>query len=441
MVFQRPVRRLLPYLAADRLGGQSVRAIALKVWGAIASFLLNWLIARHFGPTGSGEFGIAVTTLTITSYVVLLGFDTILVRTVAGDLHENKTADAHGAIVAVGRTIAVTAPVVSSVLFLLRGPFADKILNQPEMAAVLGVMLWSVVPLALQRIASASLRASGRVMTSQMIDGPIGTTMSAMALGAAIAAGLANSILVPAAFYLGGVTVGCIVGWISVRGVSRKWPAAVLPAVLPLAVAGLPVLASNLSNVFTEWYTTVSLGAHWSAAVVGQYRAAWQFVALAGLVQIAMDSILGPRIAAAARAGDAEQIGRVARRAMALVLGIASPLFALIFIAPEFLLHIFGPQFVPAALALQILGVGQLARLAFGPLGLILVMTGHQRWTLAYALVAVVLCIGFCLLLIPRYGLEGAAMATALTVILRNIGAVLVVQFVLGINLMPGRRA
>lgn len=440
MVFQRPVRRLMPYFAADRLGGQSVRAFALKIWGAIASFLLNWLIARHFGPTGSGQFGIAVTTLTITSYVVLLGFDTILVRTVAGDLHESKTAAAHGAVIAVGRTIAITAPVVTGTLFLLRGPFAERVLNQPGMAAVLGIMLWSVVPLALQRIASASLRASGRVMISQIIDGPVGTTLSALALGLAIATGLADTILVPAAFYLAGVTFGCVVGWVNVRGITRKWPSAVLPAILPLAVAGLPVLASNLSNVFTEWYTTVSLGAHWPAAVVGQYRAAWQFVALAGLVQIAMDSILGPRVAAAARAGDAEQIGRVARRTIALVLLLASPLFAVIFLAPTALMHIFGPEFVPGARALQILGIGQFARLAFGPLGLILVMTGHQRWTMAYAIVAVVLCVGFCLLLIPRYGVEGAAMATALTVILRNVGAAIVVQFVLGINLMPRRR-
>ncbi|MGI4880064.1 MAG: MATE family efflux transporter [Janthinobacterium lividum] len=436
----QPVRRLLPYFAAHRLGGQSILAFGFKAWGAIASFALNWLIARHFGAAGSGHFGIAITTLTITSYFVLIGFDTILVRTVAGDLHQHKTAEARGAVVAITRTIAITAPIVAIILFLLRGPLANQVLHQPLLAEMLGIMLWAVVPLTLQRIASAALRASGSVLQSQFIDGPVGTTLAALLLGGAILTGLANSMLVPAALYLIGVIVSCVVGWLSFRTVSHGWPRAIMPAVLPLAIAGLPILASNLSNVFTEWYTTVSLGAHWPAAVVGQYRAAWQFVALAGLVQLAMDSILGPRVAAAARAGDTEQIGRIARRAILLVLALASPLFALIFIFPGFLLHIFGPQFVPAARALQILGIGQLARLAFGPLGLILVMTGHQRWTLAYAAVAVVLCILLCIVLIPRYGVEGAAMATTLTVVLRNIGAAVVVQLVLRINLLPWRR-
>lgn len=433
----RPVRRLLPYFAADRLGGQSVIAFGLKIWGAVASFVLSWLVARHFGASGTGQFGIAVTTVTITQYVILFGFDTILVRAVAGDLHEGKQAAARGVIVGIVRTVAIVGPTVASLMFVGREVFADRILDQPGLATVLGIMIWAVVPLTLQRIASAALRASRRVVLSQLIDGPVGTTLSAIALGLAIVSGRANDISVPGLIYTAGIAAGCIVGWLGVRNVVRSWPVAVVPAILPLAIAGLPILASNLSNVFTEWYTTVSLGAHWPVAVVGQYRAAWQFVALAGLVQVAMDSILAPRIAAAARADDTAAIGKVARRAIALVLTLAAPMFLVIFAAPEFLLGIFGPQFIGGALALQILGIGQLVRLALGPLGLILVMTGHQRWLMAYAIIATILCVLLCLFLIPRYGIEGAALATSITIATRYIGAAIVVQFVLRINLLP----
>lgn len=433
----QPVRRLLPYFAADRLGGQSVLAFGLKIWGAVASFALSWLIARHFGPAGSGEFGIAVTTVMITHYVVLLGFDTILVRSVAGDLHEGKQAEARGTVIAVGRAVAIAGPIIAVALFAGRDLFARRVLSQPDMGLLVGIMIWAVVPLTLQRIASSALRASRKVMLSQVIDGPVGTTLSVVVLGATIATGAAGSIVVPGTIYVAGVLANCVAGWVGLRALMRHWPDAVLPAVMPLAIAGLPILASNLSNVFTEWYTTVSLGAHWPTSVVGQYRAAWQFVALAGLVQVSMDAILAPRIAAAARAGRNDEIGRVARRAIALVLALAAPLFIVIFAAPEFLLRIFGSQFVPGATALQILGLGQLIRLGFGPLGVILVMTGHQRWLLAYALIAAVLCVILCVVLVPRYGIEGAAMATAITIATRYIGAAIVVQFVLRISLFP----
>ncbi len=431
----RPIRHLLPHFAANRLGGQSVLAFGLKLWGAIASFGLNWLIARHFGPAGSGEFGIALTTLAITSYCVLAGLDTIVVRTVAGDLAEHKTGAARGVVATVGRAIAIVGPLVAAILFFLREPLATRVLHQPGMASMLGIMVWAIVPLTLQRIVSAALRASGNVMQSQVIDGPAGTTLAAAGLALAIWAGLARTMTLPAGLYLVGVLAGSAMGWLWFRKTSRAWSAAVPLTITPLIVAGLPILLSNLSQLFTEWYTTVSLGAHWPVEVVGQYRAAWQFVMLAGLVQIAMEVIIGPRIAAAARIGDTKAIALVARRMVGLVLVLAAPLFIVIFAAPQFLLGLFGPRFVGGSLALQILGVGQLVRLASGPLGVILVMTGNQRWVLVYAGSAVVLCVGFALWLIPLYGAAGAAAATAAAIIGRNLIAITVVHFVLRINL------
>lgn len=431
----QPVRRLLPHFASDRLGGQAVIAFALKAWGAVASFALNWLIARHFGPAGSGEFGIALTTLTITSYCILAGLDAIVVRSVAGDLAEHKTAEARGVVRSVARYVALAGPVAALALFLARHWLARDVLHQPGMTTMLGIIVWAVVPLSLQRIVSSALRASGRIMLSQIIDGPAGTTFAAALLGVAVVGGFAETMLLPAGLYLAGVLVGCGAGWVGFLRISRNWRVAAPVAIIPLVVAGLPILLSNLSQLFTEWYTTVSLGAHWSVAIVGQYRAAWQFVMLAGLVQLAMDVIIGPRIAAAARIGDTVSIVRVARRMVGLVLVLATPLFIVIFAAPQFLLGIFGPRFVPGALALQILGVGQLVRLASGPLGVILIMTGNQRWVLVHAGSAVILCVGFAMWLIPLYGAAGAAAATTAAIVGRNLIAMAVVHFALGINL------
>lgn len=436
----RPVRRIMPHFAADRLGGQSVIAFTLKLWGAVASFALNWLIARHFGPAGSGEFGIALTTLTITAYCVLGGLDAIVVRTVAGDLAQHKTGEARGVVRSVAQYIAIAGPIVAATLFLARNWIARDILHQPGMSTILGIIVWAVIPLTLQRIVSSALRASGRLLLSQVIDGPAGTTMAALLLGVAIVCGVAGTMLLPAGLYLAGMLVGCCAGWINFRRISRNWPQDVSVAIVPLVIAGLPILLSNLSQLFTEWYTTVSLAAHWPVAIVGQYRAAWQFVMLAGLVQMAMEVIIGPRIAAAARVGDTTGIARVARRMVALVLVLAAPLFIVIFAAPEFLLGIFGPRFIPGALALQILGIGQLVRMASGPLGVILIMTGHQRWVLVYAASAVMLCVGFAWWLIPLYGAAGAAAATTAAIVGRNLIAIVIVHFVLRINLFRSPR-
>ncbi len=433
-------QRLIAAFGRDRLGGQTVLVFGLKIWNAAASFALSWLIARAFGAAGSGHFGIAVTTITILSYVVLTGLDYTVVRVVAGDLREGKRDQARGVVVAALRIVGVVGPSLALLLWLAREPLAVRLLHQPDMPGLLGVMLWTLVPFALQRIASAALRGTGNILASQAIDGPLGTTVAALGLGVAIALHYSGSLLVPGWLYLAGYSISAAAGWLIYRRTIAGWPKAVIPAVLPLAAAGLPIVLSNLSNMFTEWYTTVSLGSSWPAAVVGQYRVAWQFVAIAGLMQVAMDTILGPRIAAAARVDDRAAIARTARNSIGLVTLLAAPLFAAFLLFPEALLRLFGPQFVGGATALRILAVGQLFRLIGGPLGTILVMTGNQRWVLVYALAGVVPCVVFVALLVPLYGAVGAAGATAAAIAFRNLTAMVVVHRVLGINLLfPAR--
>lgn len=433
------VKLAVAALGPGRLGGQTVLALGLKVCNAVASFGLSWLIARHFGAAGTGKFGIAVTTMTIISYFVLCGMDTNVVRTVAGDLREGKTAEARGAVrtaaIGVIAMFGLTALVLSVARApLLRTAFAD-IGSGPE----LYILLLAVLPLTLQRVASAALRASNRIFASQFIDGPLGTTLAALGLFVLIGAGAANSLVAPATLYLAGLLIAASTGWLLYRQTARQWPRSINPALIPFAIAGLPILASNISNVFTEWYTTLSLGATWSTVVVGQYRAAWQFVAIAGLVQAAMESILGQRIAAAARVGDPATIATTARKAFVLLLGLTAPVFLVMLAIPEWLLGLFGPEFVAGAPALRVLVIGQFFRTLGIPLGSILVMTGNQRWILAYASVGIVPCLVLVAVLVPTFGAVGAAWATTATIFVRVIGAFFVVNNILDIKLL--RRA
>ncbi|QMW22072.1 lipopolysaccharide biosynthesis protein [Sandaracinobacteroides saxicola] len=428
--------RLRAMLSLDRLGGQAIAVFALKGIGAVASFAISWLIAHHFGARGSGLFGIAVTTTTFLAMLLLFGLDTQLLRLVAGDLKVGDRRAADAAVRTVTRLLLVAAPLVVLLLWLLRTPLATRLLDQPDVAPLLAIMLWAALPLTLVKLASVVLRAHGHVFASQLVDGPLGTGLAAVALAAALTLGLIAGLTQVGWFYLAALTVGAVTGWLLLRRrAPRAAPALPLLPLAPLLLAGLPVLMSALANIFTEWFTTVSLGAHWPAGEVGIYRVAWQFVAVAGLVQVAMDAILGPRIAAAARVGDMAEIAATARKGSLAMLLLSAPLFLAFFAAPGLLMRLFGPEFVAGATALQVLALGQLVRLAAGPLGTIIIMTGNQRWIIAYAALGVALCIGTCALLIPGYGAVGAAWAATITVVVRHLGAFLIVERVIGVKL------
>ena len=90
---------------------------------------------------------------------------------------------------------------------------------------------------------------------------------------------------------------------------------------------------------------------------------------------------------------------------MVLVLGLAVAL----------VLSLFGAEFTAASTALLILIAGQLVNAVTGPCNLLLSMTGHQATTARIMAGAVGVNLALNLALIPRFGIEGAAVATMLS--------------------------
>jgi O-antigen/teichoic acid export membrane protein len=87
----------------------------------------------------------------------------------------------------------------------------------------------------------------------------------------------------------------------------------------------------------------------------------------------------------------------------------------------ELLITAFGPEYAGGYLALVVLATGQLLNAAAGSVGALLNMTGHARDTVAGLLAGAILNATLNLVLIPLYGIEGAAYATAITFVFWNV--------------------
>ncbi|MEZ4515848.1 MAG: polysaccharide biosynthesis C-terminal domain-containing protein [Chloroflexota bacterium] len=93
------------------------------------------------------------------------------------------------------------------------------------------------------------------------------------------------------------------------------------------------------------------------------------------------------------------------------------PLVLLImFAAGDIMTVLFGSEYSGGAVALQILTIGQFINIATGATGIMLIMTGHQQEWFRLSVLIVIVNIILNLTLIPRFGIEGTAIATASTV-------------------------
>lgn len=157
----------------------------------------------------------------------------------------------------------------------------------------------------------------------------------------------------------------------------------------------------------------IMLGIFLVSQQVGIYNAATR-VAMLQLIPLAsVNSIFAPMIAEYYGRDDLDNLRANYKMATRWVFSLVFPLglFVILFSAP--LLRLFGTEFAVGSAALVILAGGQLVRATVGPAEHMIMMTGHPRLNLANSLALAMLNVVLNLLLIPRFGIVGAAVATA----------------------------
>ena len=84
-------------------------------------------------------------------------------------------------------------------------------------------------------------------------------------------------------------------------------------------------------------------------------------------------------------------------------------------------MSIFGAGFIDGALVLVVYGMGELANASVGPMGMVIMMTGRSGLNLINSILFCTINIVLNFLLIPMYGIIGAAIATGFAVASINI--------------------
>lgn len=102
------------------------------------------------------------------------------------------------------------------------------------------------------------------------------------------------------------------------------------------------------------------------------------------------------------------------------------------------LLALFGPDFAGGYSVMFILAVGMLARAAVGPAERLLNMLGERKHCAAVYAAAFAINLVLCVVLIPRLGIEGAALATSTAIVAESIMLYVVAKRRLGIHVFVG---
>lgn len=187
----------------------------------------------------------------------------------------------------------------------------------------------------------------------------------------------------------------------------------------------------NFTYFFMGEINRLIIGIFVVSKEVGLYAIAEVISLLVLFVLVAFNSIFAPIISELYHSRKLEVLNNMYIAVTRLVWIFTLPIFLWIVVFNQDVLQLFGPDFVEAEKVLIFLAIGQFINAIAGPNGFMLSMSGHQKWEMINGIIVAILNLFLNILLIPRFGALGSAIAGAIALAVINILKTIEVWFIM----------
>ena len=411
-------------------------AFMAKVLGTGFAFLFTIMLARLLGPASTGVYFLSLTLVSIGATIARMGMDYALLR-FASIAHEQGNRPALAALYRQGMGLTVIAGTGITVLIWLVAPYLPLIGDgSDDLQAIMPTMLLALVPLALLLLQGEyfkAINAPGLATIVQTVLMPMLLIMGAATLylrGSAVVQDIAFLYFIAA-------TISAILAGAFWRfRMPGLWQQQGYFDTRLLLRTSLPLLWVASMSLVMGWTDVLVLGVWTDTSTVGVYGIASRIAALTGFALVAVNSVIAPRFAALHAQQNHQGLERLAQQSAGWMLLAVLPIILPLLLFPQWILGLFGLDFVEGNVILRVLAFGQLFNVAVGSVGYLLMMTGHERLMRNNIIFAALLNLVGNLVLVPVFGAMGAAVSTAFSLAAMNLISFILVNKKLKINTM-----
>lgn len=409
----------------------SLVALAVRIGGAAASFLMNIIVARYLGASESGYFFLVVTITTLLATVGRIGADQTVLRFVSIHSKACEWDKVHGLMKAITKWTVIPIIGITTLVCLFSKPisvcfFHKEALQWPLFWGALSMpffAIYSIFSMALQgrkkvllAVTSLKILTPAFLITLVLIFSP-------------------NNSYRTSAFY----TIACFLNLALVYyWWRRKLPAAANSTnkfdATPLLKSCMPLWIVATMQQLVIWGGQFIAGIYNSSAELAQLAAARNTSVLITFILTAVNYVSAPRFATMYHEGKMQELKRYATNTSRLMTLVALPLVLFICFFPDLIMSLFGKDFTEGAGLLRVLAIGQFVNVVTGSVGYLLIMSGHEKDLRNITIINGIIAIVLALILNPIFGAFGSALSTAIAVASSNLMAVGLVKKRLGFN-------
>ncbi len=383
-------------------------------------FLSRALIARYFSVGEYGVFNLALTVLSIALVVATLGFQNSLPREVA--YYREREPSRVRNLISTALTIALLNSLIWAIILFLEAESISQIFKDERLVYALRIIVFALPFWALIAVITSISRGFGRVREQVYFQNIVYPTVFLVLV--VLGAVLSFSFTYVFFAYVTAQILTLLALTFDIWKIKLFEFKILLNLRLgrELILFSLPLLFVGILDFVMTWADTLMLGYFKSSEVVGIYNAASP---LARLIPVFLGSaavVYSPIATSLYAQGKVREMGRVYQILTKWIFLLTLPIFSVMFLFPEATVKFFfGEKYVSSAPVLQILALGFMFHTFLGLNGLSLVVIGQPKLNMIGDTFAVISNVVLNILLIPKYGMVGAGVATAVSYFVANV--------------------
>ena len=421
--------------SVSRVARGGVTAFFIYGAGIGLTYCSQLVIARIVGVDTYGVYAYVFAWMVVLAYFSTLGFDVGLLRFVPAYEAERAWPLLQGVIQYAQRRAAFVG-----LSFIFIGICVVKAwTSSPELRSTFLAGFALVPILALVRIRCSAVRAFGGVVSALVPDRIVrdGTLIALLAVASLGLGWTLNAPFVMVATLIS-AALGLVCAGLAMR---RRRPRAIeniLPAydaavwrraAIPLVILGATEALMNRTGV-------ILLGWIADTKNAGIYSLAFNIALVVTLPRIAVNTLFAPVISDLYTRRDKETMQVLITRAASWTFCAGICIAAVLFLLAEPLLAWFGAGYEAGVPALRILLISQVMAAGAGSQLYVMTMTGHERSAAVLLVSCAIVNAAASAVLIGMFGLAGAAIGTAVSLVVWNVAMALFLWRRL--NLLPG---
>lgn len=390
----------------------------LNLVGVAASGLLGLavtvVVSRRLGYDDLGLYSMGLGGVLFLSLVTRMGLDVAVLH--FSSVHLEREED--GAAASLTRNSALWSfgtGTLGAILLWLAAPLAGSLMGEPRLDSVLRAFAPAVPFLNLLHVADGALRGAGRVARA---IGPRLIVYPVTQFGAVLLVLLVNPELILVVY--GTVAGAALASGFALYSLLRTYPSSEERITIGrLARFGAGNLTIQVLHYGVMWTGLFLLAWLMASADAGYFRVAAQTSLLLAVIPSAFETFYGPVTSRLLDRGDTEHLNDATQSSARITFYLTATAALPMILAPEIVLIPFGPNVGPAVLAFAILAAAQSLAALLGPAAWILI--GGERLDLEILanIPPMLLVVGATIIVVPLYGVVGAAAITAVAIVLR----------------------